>query len=204
MKYIYVNIVLIFIITNSSCDPNAGKDIFNSEIVNLKATIVSNSENITLGDTILIKLKVPDTLVTSGSTQIIQTLQRGQFALILNYLDTASRAGIGIRPPNIWTINGNLEGNFSYVVNSNTKPYEVVIACKPPMKGLYLIEIISQSGQLKINNNYEAKLIVNFNVPNKHLNILSIVSPYFGGQQFYDAAVQKDNDGFGNYYFRVN
>ena len=76
--------------------------------------------------------------------------------------------------------------------------------CKPPQKGLYLIEIISQAGQFKINNNYEARLIVNFNVPNKHLNILSIVAPYFGGQPFYDAALQKDNDGFGNYYFRVN
>lgn len=199
MKYL---LFLFIVITFYSCDPPS--DVFNTEFVKLNATIESSTENISLGDTLKIKLKIPDTIITNSSTQIVQSLQRGQFGMTLNYLDTAARAGIGIRPPNIWTTKGNMEGNLSYVVNTTTKPYEVIIACKPQQKGLYLIEIISQAGQFKINNNYEARLIVNFNVPNKHLNILSIAAPYFGGQPFYDAAIQKDNDGFGNYYFRVN
>ena len=170
--FLFTLSVLLF-----SCDPDK-KDIFNTEIVKVFATVESNAENITLGDTIKIKLKIPDTVITNGSTQVIQTLQRGQFGMTLNLLDTAARTGTGIRPPNIWTTKGNMEGNLSYIVSTTTKPYEVIIACKPPQKGLYLIEIISQAGQFKINNNYEARLIVNFNVPNKHLNILSIVALY--------------------------
>jgi hypothetical protein len=92
---------------------------------------------------------------------------------------------------------------LSYVCNTNQKPYEVKINFKPQTKGLYYLEIIGQPGQFKINNNYNARLFINFNVPNKHYNILSIISPFAGGQSFYDAAIQSDNEGFGVYFFRV-
>ncbi len=200
-----MKIIIFFLVTITlfSCDPDK-KDIFNTEVVKINATIESNTENINLGDTIKIKLLIPDTVTTSGSRQIIQTLQRGQFGMTCNLIDTTNKKAVFMNSPNIWITKGSREGNLSFIANTNAKPYEVVVCFKPPVKGLFLIEIISQAGQFRINNNYEARLLVNFNVPNKHLNILSIIAPYFGGQPFYDAAIQKDNDGFGNYYFRVN
>jgi hypothetical protein len=104
----------------------------------------------------------------------------------------------------IWVSKGNNEGDLSYVCNTNAKPFETHINFKPTERGLYRIDIISQAGQFRINNGYEARLLVNFNVPNKHFNILSIVAPFFGGQQYYNAFIQKDNEGFGVYFFRVN
>ena len=200
-------IILFFLIIISvllfSCDPDK-KDIFNTEIVKVFATVESNSENILLGDTLKIKLKIPDTLITSSSTQIVQNLQRGQFGMVINAVDTGNRRATGIRPPLIWLTKGTTEGDLSYICNTNQKPYEVNINFKPQTKGLYYLEIISQAGQFRINNSYEARLVVNFNVPNKHLNILSIISPYFGGQLFYDAVLQRVAEGFGTYFFRVN
>ena len=200
MKYI-----LLYFVTTIffSCDPDK-KDIFNTEVVKINATIESNTEKINLGDTIKIKLLIPDTVTTSGSRQIIQTLQRGQFGMTCNLIDTANKKAVFMNSPNIWLTKGSREGNLSFIANTNAKPYEVVVCFKPPVKGLFLIEIISQAGQFKINNNYEARLLVNFNVPNKHFNILAIIAPHFGGQQYYDAFVQKDIDGFGVYFFRVN
>ena len=96
--------------------------------------------------------------------------------------DTANRNTSLMRSPLIWISKGNREGELSYVSSNSLKPYETIINFKPNAKGLYRINIINQAGQFKINNNYEARLLVNFNVPNKHINILGIIATYFGGQ----------------------
>ena len=119
-------------------------------------------------------------------------------------VDTLNRRGVNMLFPAIWTSVGNTEGNGIYVLKNNAKPYEVVINFKPEEKGLYYLEVVPQPGVLRINNNYEANLLVNFGVTNKHYNILGIISPYFGGQPFYDAYIQLDAEGFGAYFFRVN
>jgi hypothetical protein len=88
------NILFLFLtVTLISCDPN-NKDIFNTEFVKLNATIESNAENINLGDTLKINLKIPDTVVTNSGTQIIQSLQRAQFGMYINAVDTANRRAV--------------------------------------------------------------------------------------------------------------
>ena len=65
------NCVLFFVsVLLFSCDPEK-KDIFNTEIVKINAAIESNAENINLGDTLKIKLQIPDTVSTSNGSQII-------------------------------------------------------------------------------------------------------------------------------------
>lgn len=202
MRFSVLSLLVFLSFLLYSCDPDK-KDIFNTEHANISATIETNSENIQLGDTLKIKLKIPDTLITGSSTQIVHSLQRAQFGMTIYKMDTANKRGISIRPPFIWMSKGSMEGNLSYVCNTDQKPFETIINCIPQEKGLYYIEIINQAGQFKINNNYEARLLVNFNTPNKHLNILSIITPYFGGQSFYDGVIQKETEGFGVYFFRV-
>jgi hypothetical protein len=202
MKYVYIILLVIFTVNNVACNPSSGKDIFTTEIVKLSATILSNAENITLGDTIKINFKVPDTVITSGSTQIVRSLQRVQFGMEIDKIDTISKRGTLMMPPLTWVSKGSNEGNLSFVT-STIYPYELQINFKPIESGLYSIKVIYQAGQFRINNNFEGRLSVNFNVPNKHLNILSLISPYFGGQAYYNAVIQKDNDGFGVYFFRV-
>lgn len=198
---IYFTITIAILVF--SCTPD-NRSRYNTEFVKVLASIEKSTENILLGDTIKIKLTIPDTIVTNGITKIVQNLQRGQFGMEIFKYDTVNKRVIGIVPPLLWVSKGNNEGNLSFVCNTDSKPFVTQINIKPIEKGLYRINLISQLGQFRINNNsYEANLFVNFNVPNKHFNILSIVSPYFGGQPYYDAFIQKDIDGFGVYFFRV-
>ncbi len=193
-------LILLF----SSCDPDK-KDIFNTEAVKLKATINNTSETINLGDTLKITVQLPDTIQSNTGVFPVQLLQKAQFYMKLSRIDTIKKIAVLFWPPDYWTTKGSISGTnkFDFMFDKTAKPYGVTIHFKPPQKGLYYLEMVSQAGDIKINNSYEARLFVNFDVPDKHFNILSIISPYFGGQTFYDAFIQRDAQGFGTYFFRV-
>lgn len=183
-----------------SCNPNAGKDV-TIEVVKLNAELNNTDETIILGDTLKIILKLPDTITGTLRTQTVHSLERAFFAMRTFKVDTINRKGVNILFPTIWTSVGNIEGNFSYVLKNTSKPYEVVINFKPTDKGLYYLEVIAQPGVLKINGNSESNLLVNFSAVDKHL---TLVSGYFSGQDWLDAANQHISEGFGIYAFRVN
>ncbi len=202
MKQINLIIAAFLVMISYSCNPSAGKELV-TEFVKLNAEINIVSETIQIGDTLKISLKLPNKVMSNLRTQEVQSLERGFYAMYINKIDTVNKKATLVQPPNYWLTKGNREGSFFFVMNTNAKPYEVVLNIKPPEKGLYYLEVIAQPGVLKINNNYEANLLVNFNVPDKHFNILSLIAPSFGGQPFYDAFVQRDMEGFGTYFFRV-
>lgn len=183
-----------------SCNPNAGKELI-IETVKLNATFNNTSETMTLGDTLIINLKLPDTITSNLRTQTVQSLQRGFYAMYINKVDTINRRATLIQPPVYWLTKGTKEGVFSFVMNTNVKPYEVIINFKPQEKGLYYLEVIAQPGVLKINGGNESNFIINFLAIDKHLNL---VSTYFGGQPWLDEATQRNIEGFGVYAFRVN
>ena len=79
-KIICVFKIALCVFAITSCNPNAGKELI-TEIVQLKATLSNENESITLGDTLKIKLTLPDTVVNSLRTQTVQSLQRGYFAM---------------------------------------------------------------------------------------------------------------------------
>ena len=177
MKIIYLFALTWLILFFCSCNPNAGKELVNDN-VQLNASFSNTNLSFPLGDTLRISLKLPDTLNGSLRTQTVQSLQRGFYAMYINKVDTINRRAILIQPPLYWLTKGTKEGNFSFVMNTDTKPYEVIINFKPQEKGLYYLEVIAQPGVLKINGNSESNLIVNFSAIDKHL---TLVSNYFGG-----------------------
>jgi hypothetical protein len=202
MKFLPV-FLLIILISFSSCDPD-NKDIFNIEAVKIAATLNNTSQTINLGDTLKITATLPDTIINQTGTFPVQSLQRAQFYMYINKIDTINvgRATL-ILPPNYWTTRGRISptNTYSFEFTQNAKPYGVVINFKPTEKGIYYLEVVSQAGQLEINNSYEARLFVNFNVLDKHL---TLAAPYLGGQAWLDNAALKDAEGFGKYVFRVN
>ena len=120
--------------------------------------------------------------------------------MYINKIDTTmpGRAFL-INQPAYWTTKGNISptNSFDFEFNTNSKPYGVIINFKPPEKGIYYLEVISQAGQLKFNNSYEARLIVNFNVPDKHIQL---AAPFLGTAWTNEAMTRE----FGVYVFRVN
>lgn len=193
----------ICILAIVSCNPNAGKELVY-DVVKLKATISNTNESIQLGDTLTVRLTLPDTITGSLQTRSVQSLQRGFFAMRTFKVDTVNKKGVSILFPTIWTSIGTTEGALNYVLKNTTKPFEVIINLKPTEKGIYYFEVVPQSGVLKINGGNESNLLVGFNVADKHYNLLNIIAPYFGGQPFSDAILQRDSEGFGVYFFQVN
>jgi len=196
-------LVIILIPLFVSCNPSAGLEP-TSEVVKLKATLNDVNESILLGDTIKISLNLTDTITSNSGKHTVQSLQHAFYGMRIFKVDTANQRGIFIQPPLIWPVQGNITTAGSFAMNTNAKPYGSVIYFKPTEKGIYCFEVIPQPGDLKMNNGYWSKLLVDFDVPDKHYNILSMIAPYFGGQSYYNAYVQMDSEGFGVYFFKVN
>ena len=193
------NFFLFFLIVFFySCDSDK-KDIFNLENVKIEATLNNNNSSINLGDTIKISVLLPDVLSGSSGAVNVQSLQKAQFYMQLNKIDTVNNKTILQQQPTYWTTKGNISPSnvFNFEFSKDVKPFGVQINFKPQEKGIYYLEIVSQSGQLLVNNYYEARIIVNFNVPDKHINI---ATPFFGTTWTNEALTRE----YGSYIFRVN
>ena len=185
---------------STSCNPTAGLEPI-TENVKLNIVLSNNAEAISLGDTLKLRLTLPDTIVSNVRTQQLQSLQRAFFAMRTFRVDTINRRAVNVPLSEVWTSIGNIENDLSYVMKNSSKPFEVIINFKPSQKGLYYFEIIPQPGTLRINGNGERNLIVNFAAADKHL---TLVSGYFGGQIWLDEANNRNSQGFGVYAFKVN
>ncbi len=201
MKGLILNFAVVIGLLSSCTSDN--KDIFNFEIVKLSAILNNNNENLSLGDTLKISLQLPDTLFNAADAFFVHSVQQAQFYMYINKIDTINNRTSLVNSSSYWTTYGSISPTniFDFQFEKDTKPYGVVIYFKPPQKGIYYLEVVSQAGQLRINNTYESRLYVNFKVPNKHLNL---ASQFLGGQIWLDNAILKDSEGFGKYVFRVN
>lgn len=198
MKNPFFNFYAFLLIILSSCDSD-NKDIFNNERVKIVGTINNTNENISLGDTLKIYVHVPDTIYNSfSSATIIHTLQLAHFNLRITKIDTLNKIPIFVDRSSYWTTIGKINSMnaWNFELNSTQKPYSVLINFKPIEKGIYYFEVSSQLGKLKVNNSYEPRLIVGFNVPDKHIHL---AEPYFGSLWANDAAIREA----GTYVFNV-
>ncbi len=194
------NLLSIFLLSFifCACDPD-NKDIFNLEVVKIGATLSTTNPTINLGDTLKIKVEMPTAVNGSSGSINVNSLQKAQFYMYINKIDTITNRAILLQQPLYWTSKGAISPtnavNFEYTTNSS--PYGVDINFKPQEKGIYYLEVLSQAGQIKLNNVYDARLIVNFNVPDQHLHL---ATPFFGSAWTNNAQTREP----GTYVFRVN
>jgi len=199
-KLSYISILILLFL--SACEPD-NKDIFNLETVKIKGQINNTNQAIFLGDTLKLSIQIPDTIQTSSGKLNVQSLQYASFYMRILKIDTVNNRAIQPNPSSIWTTSGSIStsNSYNYIFNSSIKPYRCNINFKPQEKGIYYYEVVTQAGDFKINNTFEARLFVNFDVTDKHLNLIPTA---LGGQSLIDAINQADRDGFGFYVFRVN
>lgn len=206
MKNIFPIIIVLSIIF-FSCDPPAGQT--ESDFVKLNATLNNAAENIQLGDTLKFKLTLPDNLVTSTRTVTVNSLQEGWYLFDFYLLDTVLKRGVRVSGNSVYISDGHLSANGASVYLSNAnKPYTATLNLIPPTKGIYTLSIVPQPGTLRINNsNVPIGLKVNFDVTDKHWNMLAYYySTYFNTSSgdFLTSVQQNNTDGYGVYGFRVN
>jgi hypothetical protein len=200
-------VLLVIVLTTIliSCEPVRP---FYTNFVKLNATISDTAASIHLGDTLIVKLVVPDTIMSTSNNGVLQkvtvnTLQECFYTYSFYYIDTITRRAQ--RLSGIYTIISNGYGRDGIIYTTNTlKPYSSALSLIPPLKGLYYIEITPQPGTIKISDSFEAGLAVNFAVSNKHWSENAI---YFNGPNqpdFITSVTKADADGYGFYCFRVN
>ena len=193
-------IVTVFIVLVSfcSCDPD-NKDIFNLENVKLNATFNNTASSIRLGDTLKISLQIPDTLISNTTKINVVNLQKGQFYARFSKVDTINNRAIFIKPPIYWTTDGTINqmNSFSFEFSNRIKPYSLKINFKPVEKGIYHVEVASQPGDLAVNNKYEARLVIDFDVPDRHINL---AAPFYGQAWANESMTRQP----GTFVFRVN
>ncbi|MFC4261331.1 hypothetical protein ACFOWM_00445 [Ferruginibacter yonginensis] len=194
----FITLFSAIILILTSCDPDE-KEIFTLEKVRIDATLNNTNAIINLGDTIKIKAVLPDIINASSGNVNLTTLQKAQFYMYLNKVDTINNVGLLMQPPTYWVVKGQISSTnyFDFEFTKSLKPYEVEIYFKPPSKGIFYLNVVSQAGQFEANNGYSARLYVNFNVPNKHIEL---AAPFFGQAWANDAQTRE----FGTYVFRVN
>ena len=195
MKSILLFAAISFIII--SCNPSAGLEL-NLETVIIGATLNNTNVSIALGDTLTMKVKIPDVVSSTSGNINVQSLQRTQFYMYINKIDTITNRATLIPSAQYWTTKGTISSTspFDFLFNTNSAPYEVILNFKPQAKGIYYLEVISQPGKIRVNNAYDGRVVVNFNVPNQHLHL---ATPFFGVDWTNNAQTIVS----GTYVFRV-
>lgn len=201
-------IILIIIATPFLMSSTCKKDIYkNAEGVRLNATINNIAETINLGDTLKITLTIPSTFVTE-STQLVtvNSLQKGLYTITCYRIDTINRRPVNLNNTSSFFVSegSNISGTV-YV--SNISPFRSVLNILPPQKGVYVLEILAQTGQLNVNTSDYYGLKVNFNIADKHWPMIAYYfNTYFNTDTntFLGQLQDVNNAGYGYYGFRVN
>jgi hypothetical protein len=179
------------------------KDYYTgTEKVRLSATLNDTSEVLHLGDTLKVKLVIPDIVVSeSGQTVNVNSVQQGQYNFIFYQFDTLTQRATRIRNADAISVSkGTIDSYLSNVYVSTTGyPYESMLNIVPPVRGIYYLEI-HDKGAFKANNTYGSFLKVNFNVQNIHNDIMTQYSSADVG----NAMLESQTNGIGFYVFKVN
>jgi hypothetical protein len=179
------------------------KDYYTgTENVRLSATLNDTSEVLHLGDTLKVKLTIPDLVVSeSGQTVNVNSVQQGQYNFIFYQFDTLTQRATRIRNTDAISVSkGTIDSYLSNVYVSTTGyPYESMLNIVAPVRGIYYLEI-HDKGAFKANNTYGSFLKVNFNAQNIHNDIMNQYSSADVG----NAMLESQTNGIGFYVFKVN
>jgi len=200
MKYFTL---IIFIVLFTACDPPR---IVLTSSVKLKARINNPNESIVLGDTLKIRLLLPDTFFTEQNEILpVNNLQDGNYLADIFKIDTILKKSNYIPTSDYFVSEGSMSGGSSpggkvFELTKSAKPFAVTLNIIPKQKGIYNIAVHTQATYLRINgNNQPIGLITGFDATNCHFILLN---PYYPEIVADSARIKQE--GFGYYVFRVN
>jgi hypothetical protein len=172
-------------------------------IVMLQLSVNSASETMKLGDTLKLRLIVPDTLdliskITGSTSRVaVSSLEMCSWIYYYYSVDTVSKRVSRIIDNSAYASEGNIS-TFALYINKFIKPFASELTIVPRMKGLYYIEFGTQETRFKFNNSIEAGLRINVNVADQHWYL---IDPHLPG--LIPEAQQRNAQGWGWYCFRV-
>lgn len=200
-KVVFFLKMIVIIIFICGCDPP--NDLFIPESLKLKGSLNNSNDTISMGDTLKFTLVVPNVITGSNSQSItVTSLQEAFYYQDIIIVDTINKRSqlANSSQIEIFANPGSLSNAGATVfLTKNSMPFKATLNLIPKVKGLFYIGIVSQPGKIKVNNNYEARLYVNFDVINKHNNMLINVF----GPAYQTVLNDLEAMGFGRYAFYV-
>ncbi len=194
-KYLIISIsILLF----ASCDPPR---VYLTSHVKVKANISNKNEVISLGDTLKIRLVLPDTLHTEeNETTLVSNLQEGNYLADIFKIDTILKKSNYIPTSEYFVSEGSMSAGKVFDLTKSAKPFAVTLNIVPTQKGIYNIAVHTQATYLRINgNNQPIGMITGFDAVNCHFILLN---PYY--PEIVADSSRIKQEGFGYYCFRVN
>ena len=208
-RYKFISFIIVLLIGVFSCNPY--KNIGGTFHFKLKGTLNNINETISLGDTLKFDVKMPSSITATTidgatRTEAVNSLQTAFYVFSIFRIDTVNR-----------TVYTNDSTKIKFIISpgyqtngcptcftgsaylQKTAPYNCVLSLIPQVKGIFYLEIIPQEGNFKVNNNFEGLFKVDFNVSDKHANI---IAPFLTSWE--QVVAERGNQGFGIYCFRVN
>lgn len=211
-EHIFPRFALMVIVLTGmffSCEPP--RESF-PDTVKLSATLNNTNKTIHIGDTLKFTLTIPDTIQTSSRRVRVVSMDddglNGYYNFSIDKIDTANKtiypqdsikAYISVNPGGKTICDYCIQAQVYF---TRQKPYRSVLNFVPKAKGIYYIEIINQAGVLKLNNgDVKARLVVNFDVPDKHFDLITKYHSLPNDKLV--VLQQRDAEGFGTYAFEV-
>lgn len=195
-KYI---VITFFATLFAGCEPPR---IYLTSFVKLKANINKTNEVISLGDTLKIRLVLPDTLYTEQNERIpVNSLEESWYSADIFKIDTILKISNYLPKSDYFVSEGTIQGyGKSFFLNNSSKPFANTINIVPKEKGIYTISVHTQATNLRINgNNQPIGLITGFDAVDCHFMLLN---PYY--PEIVRDSARSKQEGFGYYNFRVN
>lgn len=207
-RYLIIFILFAQLLTGCEDWKLEGPEVYTFTI---NGTLNNTSEVITLGDTLHFEVRMPDTVRSSNGLGRVRTEPVNSVQISPSYvysiyqIDTVNNRIYPLQDqPSYYDSYVNpgmlLSGPNSPYMQINTYPYRSVLHLIPKRKGIFYLEIREFAALFKINKNFEGKLTVNIDLPDKHLQL---ISKYLGAD-FLQYAAQRAARGYGTYAFRVD
>jgi hypothetical protein len=172
----------------------------------LKASLSDTNEVLHIGDTLTVRLKLPQVAETPMGAVGIQSIKKSSVVIFVLQVDTINKTSSVVfhRNNTAPIVSTLMKGEFTTSVDNAiyftlSSPYEIEVKFVMKQKGVYYFDVPYQPAILYYNNDRRANTYINFDVVNKHHVLLG---SYFGNP-FLLSVAEKERLGFGTYGFRV-
>lgn len=202
-------LILTMVFTPFFLSSTCKKDVYrNAEPVRLNAIISDTAETIALGDTLKVEFNVPATFFTESAKQVyVRNLQKGSYVLSCYRIDTINKRLEYLNNSSAFFVTQGTNVGGTIYVSNNGFPYKSILNIVPVNRGVYVLEILAQPGQLNVNIEEYYGLKINFNILDKHWSLIAYYYSVYSNTNyntFMSQLQQINNDGYGYYGFRVN
>ncbi|MCS6796678.1 MAG: hypothetical protein NZ516_12045 [Raineya sp.] len=209
----------IILLSNWSCGRQKWIETRNRR-VSVTMEISNPNKIIHLGDSIVCKVELPDSILVEDLNNqtfykdfihfIKPNPARHSLSCMVNMIDTLTKRGTSRQDENkidyriILGERVHLPQFTGGALNfSSNRPYKIEFVIKPTLKGIYFLELSPQPGIIEYNTDKQVSLVVRYNAQDSHLDLLAKIYTPNNLNEYYVSHSNYYSLSGGKYAFKV-